>query len=358
MPHNSFDFHGSSTTLGRSVPASNLDSFQAVSASAMTDRTAFLDHITDVPASTPTLAIPVAEAGIGEHRVFFRVASFAPGSGDEIVVNGDLMATAALGPAQRGVHMSRLVESVQDVSDVAWPDLDSLIRALVLDVARRQSLDAAKVSFDGIAQIADRAPVSGRRSLDSWGLHAEASVAAGYVASKLGLTATIMTACPCTRMYSWYSAVLDLADQVGIELANQIGPKLLTFTHSQRATVQVSIDGGPFGMPLSVCYEAICASAHVVHELLKRPDEHHLVRQAHERPQFTEDVVRESCRGCCATGRSGHARRQPGKRDLICAGKHPRAYRPLACGSDSSRAPGVYLGRRACRELTARRSDA
>jgi hypothetical protein len=133
MPHSSVDLHGTSTALGRSVPAPrNSDSFRAVSADSMADRPAFLDHITDVPASTPTLAIPVAEAGIGEHRSFFRMASFDPGSGDEIVVYGDLIASAALGPAQRGVHMSRLVESLQEVSDVSWPDLDSLIRALVL----------------------------------------------------------------------------------------------------------------------------------------------------------------------------------------------------------------------------------
>jgi GTP cyclohydrolase IV len=299
MSHSSLDLNdldgaGAGAGFGRPAPLPRTtDSFRTVPADALNDRPAFLNQITDVPASAPTVTIPVAEAGISKHQAFFRVASFVPGSHDELVAHGDITATAALGAAQRGVHMSRLVESVQEVADVAWPDLDGLIRALVIDVARRQQLDTAQVSFDGVAQIRCSAPVSGRRSLDSWGLHSQARMAAGRVTSRLGLTATIMTACPCTRMYSWYSTVLELADQVGIELANQIGPKLLTFTHSQRATVQVDVDGGAPGIPLSVCYEAICASSHVVHELLKRPDEHALVRQAHERPQFTEDVVRE-----------------------------------------------------------------
>lgn len=293
------------------LQGANTDVFRGVSADALANRTEFLDHITDVPASTPTLGIPVAEAGIGEHRAFFRVTSFDQGSDDELIIYGDLTATAALGSAQRGVHMSRLVESVQEISGVAWPDLDSLIRTLVLDVASRQKLDAARVRFDGVAQIGCSAPMTGLRSLDSWGLHAEASVLAGQVSSRVGLTATIMTACPCTRMYSWYSTVLDLADQVGVELANQIGARLLTFTHSQRATVRVDVDGGDLGVPLSVCYDAICASAHVVHELLKRPDEHYLVRQAHERPQFTEDVVREVA---AAVALRADQRRQGGNR--------------------------------------------
>ena len=284
---------GSPSGAPPAPPRGDTDRFHDVPAGALFDRAAFLDRITDVPSSSPVLCIPVAEAGIGEHSAFFRVKSFVGGSADELTIHGSLTATAALGASQRGVHMSRIVESAQEVSGAVWPDLDTLIRTLVEDVARRQDLNSARVKVDGVAQVECRAPVSKRGSLDQWGVHAEAAISRGHVTSRLGLTATIITACPCTRMYSWYSTVLELADMVGLELANQIAPRLPTFTHSQRATVTVEVDGGEGGIPLASCYDAVCASAHVVHELLKRPDEHFLVRQAHERPQFTEDVVRE-----------------------------------------------------------------
>jgi GTP cyclohydrolase-4 len=294
MASRSLDFQGESIRDGPAAPGGRgIDTFRAVPAEALLDRTAFLDRVTDVPSSAPALCIPVAEAGIGGHSTFFRVKSFVGDSADVLIVHGDLTATAALGISQRGVHMSRLVESVQEVSNAVWPDLDTLIRALVKDVARRQDLDGARVKFDGVGQIDRRLPVSGRRSLDHWGVHAEATTSGGRVTSGLGLTATIITACPCTRMYSWYSTVLDLADHVGLELANQIGERIPTFTHSQRATVTIRVEGGEGGIPLASCYDAVCDSVHVVHELLKRPDEHDLVRRAHERPQFTEDVVRE-----------------------------------------------------------------
>jgi GTP cyclohydrolase IV len=294
MTGSSLNLQGHSVRDDPSIPdKTDIDTLRTVPAEALLDRTAFLHRVTDVPSSTPTLCIPVAEAGIGGHSTFFRVSSFVSDSADELVIHGDLTATAALGTSQRGVHMSRLIESVQEASGAVWPDLDTLIRALLEDVARRQDLDGARVKFDGVAQVSRRAPVSGRRSLDRWGVHAEGTMSAGQVTSRLGLTATIITACPCTRMYSWYSTVLDLADHFGLELANQIGPRIPTFTHSQRATVTIKVEGGDKGIPLGSCYEAVCESAHVVYELLKRPDEHYLVRQAHERPQFTEDVVRE-----------------------------------------------------------------
>jgi GTP cyclohydrolase FolE2 len=169
MVSRSLDIHGESAFGGPAVhAAAGIDAFRAIPAEALGDRTAFLERVTDVPGSIPGLRIPVAEAGIGEHSAFFRVKSFVGGSADVLIVHGDLTATAALGASQRGVHMSRLVESVQEVSSAVWPDLDTLIRTLVQDVARRQDLGRARVKFEGVAQVDRQVPVSGRRSLDHW----------------------------------------------------------------------------------------------------------------------------------------------------------------------------------------------
>jgi GTP cyclohydrolase FolE2 len=86
----------------------------------------------------------------------------------EITGAAGTRATAALGASQRGVQLSRLIESVQEVSSAVWPDLDTLIRTLVQDVARRQDLGRARVKFEGVAQVDRQVPVSGRRSLDHW----------------------------------------------------------------------------------------------------------------------------------------------------------------------------------------------
>jgi GTP cyclohydrolase IV len=283
-------------------------SYLPVPADVIEDPAAFLDRITDIPSSAPAFPVPVSEAGIGEQEVFLQLAGF--GEAPEMMpVHGTVSASASLGGTQRGVHMSRIVESVQAVSGTEWPALDDFISALALDVARRQGLGRSRVRFDGQTQIPARAPVSGRLSLNKWGVHAEAACTDGVVTSRAGLTATIITACPCTRAYSWHTAVIGLAGVIGIDTANAVGAGLVTYTHSQRATVTVMVDGGNAGIPLPECYEAIRAGAHVVYELLKRPDEHFLVRQAHERPQFTEDVVREVAARIAAQAR-GPARDQ------------------------------------------------
>jgi GTP cyclohydrolase-4 len=279
--------------------------YGAVPAEVMEDPREFLNMVTDVPSSMPALQIPVAEAGVADHPVFFEVRSFADRA-ETLPVHGTVSATATLTGEQRGVHMSRIVESLQHVSSQVWDSVDDFIRALSEDVAKRQGLDRSRARFDGTTLINGTAPMTGRLSRDSWGVHAEATCTDGHTDSEVGVTATIMTACPCTRAHSWYSAVIDLADIVDLEMAHRLGERLVTFTHSQRATVTATVTGGPGGLALEDCYAAICESTHVVHELLKRPDEHALVRRAHEHPQFTEDVVREVA-GALATRAHGRA---------------------------------------------------
>lgn len=273
-----------------------MEGYLVVPGEVVADPAEFLDLVTDVPNSAPTVAIPVTEAGIGQHDVLFELSGFGEAA-DVIPVHGTLAAAAGLGSDQRGVHMSRIVESVQSMTGRAWETLDAFMTALVRDVAERQGQQTSRVRFDGLTELPTRAPVSGRVTRDKWGLHAEATLTDGSASTRIGLTGTIITACPCTRAYSWYATVIDLADRVGIAMANEVAAGLVTFTHSQRATVTVMVDGGPGGICLSDCYQGILDNTQVVHALLKRPDEHFVVRRAHERPQFTEDVVREVAAG-------------------------------------------------------------
>jgi GTP cyclohydrolase IV len=108
---------------------------------------------------------------------------------------------------------------------------------------------------------------------------------------RVGLRASVMTACPCTQAFSWYSTVLSLADRFGVDVANEVGKHILGHTHSQRGHLEVEIECD-HADGLEWIYSAMAAGAHLTHDLLKRSDEHELVERAHQRPQFTEDVVR------------------------------------------------------------------
>ena len=263
-----------------------------VDEAALRDPEGFLERATDIPSAASRHRIPLEAAGIMDQQISLRLLDLA-GPPDGLRLNGTVSATAMLDGDHRGVHMSRIVEAVSAAEGQVWSSLSAAVEELAADVARRQSAARAAVSVQGTVRFPRQTRVTGRTSPDSLGLHAAGVFAREEATSRVGLTATIMTACPCTRAYSWYSAIMAVAEVAGLETANLVAGRLETFTHSQRAFVTVTADAGPGGISLSDAYGAVTAATHLVQELLKRPDEHDLVRRAHARPQFTEDVVRD-----------------------------------------------------------------
>jgi GTP cyclohydrolase FolE2 len=189
--------------------------------------------------------------------------------------------------------MSRYVEVAAQLMSRRFDTLEELAREGVAAAAARQRTDAASLSFEGRAVIFGESPVTGRRSPEPLRLVASAELADGTITTRVGVGVAVMTACPCTLAYSHHSAILDLADAHGVDLAESLMASVLTYTHSQRAEVLVEFEPMEgFGVPQ--CLEALDEATTIAHELLKRPDEHHVVRAAHQRPQFTEDVVRDT----------------------------------------------------------------
>lgn len=251
----------------------------------------FLDHETDIPVSQPTKALPVSRAGIGEQWVSLRVPSFVEPA-ETITITGEAEAYAALPSSQRGVHMSRIVEALAATSERTWGAAAEYVTAATAEVAERQRLDEASLTVAGRTTVKRLTPVTRRASPDSFAITLFGRYTHGRIESRATIGATIMTACPCTQAYTRYSLIEELAGDIGYEAANSIGFTTPTFTHSQRGRVSLEFQLTE-DVDLTHGYQALEDAAHLTFELLKRPDEHALVRRSHERPQFTEDVVRD-----------------------------------------------------------------
>jgi GTP cyclohydrolase FolE2 len=255
-----------------------------------THRAEYLDRVTDIPAASPRQRLPLAGAGVARLPVEIRVASLLDGPAR---LTGELSLETPLVAERRGVHMSRFVEVAASLIDGKWQNLEEVAERGVLLAAERQEVDAADLGFSATTIVWREAAVSGRRSPDPFRVGVEATLRDGAVTTMLSLAASVMTACPCTAAYSHHSARLDLADGYGAELADAVMRGVLTYTHSQRAEVLVKVEAS-VGFGLRECLAALSEATTMTGELLKRPDEHELVRRAHERPQFTEDVVRDT----------------------------------------------------------------
>ncbi|MGV9836491.1 GTP cyclohydrolase I FolE2 [Nocardia niigatensis] len=258
----------------------------------VTDREAFFDRETDIPASQPSAPISVARAGITAQTVRLSVPSLL-GDGTPMSLVGDVDVFAGLPANRRGVHMSRMVEVVTDLDDRPWESLHDYMRALTTAVADRQKLDLASTHLRAQATVTRPAPATGRPSRDTFKVEASAEGDGTSIQVRVGVGATVMTACPCTQAWTRYQTIEALLEPLGEAAANEFGFRHPTFTHSQRGVVWAHADTGVGGVDLNHLFEAIDAGAHLTFELLKRSDEHELVRRAHATPQFTEDVVRD-----------------------------------------------------------------
>lgn len=207
-------------------------------------------------------------------------------------MHGLLDLYAELPRGRRGVHMSRMVEVAHEFNGKEWQSIFNYFELLTSALAQRQGLSNGSIRFKGQTTALRKTPVTARQSPDTFHIEMRTDFSNGEFKHLLGLGATIMTACPCTQAFSRYSTIAMLAETVGIEKANEIGFAMPTYTHSQRGELWLRFDTDG-GIGLSQAYRAMESGAHLTFELLKRPDEHALVRRAHANPQFTEDVVRE-----------------------------------------------------------------
>jgi GTP cyclohydrolase-4 len=111
------------------------------------------------------------------------------------------------------------------------------------------------------------------------------------------VAATILTACPCMQGYALTELIqeLGLPAEEGLRLLGRVP----IATHSQKGRVDLAVTAPDVAaLPsLQLLYQAIADHTILTQELLKRPDEYVMVRRAHLRPQFVEDVARDTAAG-------------------------------------------------------------
>lgn len=256
------------------------------------DWAAFLDTLTDVPESPSLQPLAIDEAGITNQQAYVRVMDIE-GKGIEQPVLCDIQIGATL-QGHRGIHMSRCEEALFEVTKQTFPSIDHFSVALARAVRDRQGSRGCVVKVSGTYMHNHPTHVTQKESHDKMYLLSDAIVDGDKENVNTGVRAYNITACPCTRTYTKYSVVPALkAKGFSLEQIKDILNTTLTGTHTQRGTISIILDKTTEEITTGEIYKILDQSAHLVFELLKRPDEHNLVVRALKRPQFTEDVARE-----------------------------------------------------------------
>src|SRR5829696_1956540 len=237
----------------------------------------------DVQARRPSTHLSLSRVGVTGVEKVIRIGA----DGSEQLFYAELECFVDLGPEQKGAHMSRFEEVVNEAID---------------EVILGEAFKAETLA----AHIAER--VRDRQD----GLRAEVTIAARYPEHKpapvSGTQAQGMTACPCAQEMVTERSQERLRE-AGFEDAEiaRVFEAVPVATHNQRGIGTLHI-GCPesCSQPLEAqtLLEIVeSAMSSEIYELMKRPDEVEVVEKAHMRPRFVEDCVREMIR--MATERYG-----------------------------------------------------
>jgi GTP cyclohydrolase IV len=233
-----------------------------------------------------------------------RVLRIGP-AGDGGLVSAELECYVDLAAEQRGAHMSRFEETVNEATEEAARlgafDAEALATAVAERVRERQGSTRAEVSVRARLPAEKVAPVSGARSQETYTLLGTAVASALGTRRLTGVQAQGLTACPCAQgLVEGRSRERLAADGFGAEEIERILEAVPVATHNQRG-IGTLIVGCPEGCRSHVDSATLLrivegSMSSEIYELMKRSDEVAVVERAHRRPRFVEDCVREMIR--------------------------------------------------------------
>jgi len=194
---------------------------------------------------------------------------------------------------QKGSHMSRNIEVIQEIVDTSCRESVRSLEGLCLQIGKRllEKHDYATYSEVHLeaAYFLERTTPHGRTGLENYKIMAKAKCdrKAGTYKKQIGVEVYGMTACPCAQE----TCRNLLKDDFDVDLPDDF-PNI---THNQRnlTTIMVEVDESVDLEADDLIGAAEDAVSSPTYETLKRDDEGQIVYNAHKNPKFVEDVVRD-----------------------------------------------------------------
>jgi GTP cyclohydrolase IV len=256
---------------------------------------------TDVQARRPGTTVSLSRVGVTGVEKVIRIQA----NGTEQLFYAELECYVDLSPSQKGAHMSRFEEVVNEAIDEVILGEAFKAETLAAHIAERvrDRQDGLRSEVTIAARFPEHktAPASGSPTQEIYTLYGSAVASERGTRRLVGVQAQGMTACPCAQEMVAERAEGRLRDQGFTD--DEIGrvfQSVPVATHNQRGIGTFYV-----GCP-EVCTDAVDAGALLriaeaamsseIYELMKRQDEVDVVEKAHMNPRFVEDCVREMIR--------------------------------------------------------------
>jgi GTP cyclohydrolase-4 len=263
--------------------------------------------VEDVQSQLPTLRVSLSRVGVTNVEKVIRIRA----NGTEQLFSARLDCFVDLGPRQKGAHMSRFEEVVNDaIGEVVLGESAFRAETLAAHVAEkvrdRQGARRAEVQIEARYPEYKPAPVSGIKTQEIYSLLGAAVASEQGTRRLIGVQAQGMTACPCAQKLVEARSRERLTDDgFSAEEVARIFAAVPVATHNQRGLGTLHI-GCPEDCDTDIDAQLLVSivensMSSEIYELMKRSDEGAVVEKAHRRPRFVEDCVREMIRGVVDT---------------------------------------------------------
>jgi GTP cyclohydrolase I/GTP cyclohydrolase-4 len=255
----------------------------------------------DVQARRPAVRVSLSRVGVTGVRKVIRIRA----DGAEQLFYAELECYVDLAAEQKGAHMSRFEEVIEEAIDEVVIGEAFKAETLAAHIAERvrDRQDGLRAEVTIAAQYPEHkpAPVSGIQTQEIYTLLGSAVASERGTRRLVGVEAQGMTACPCAQEMLTGRARERLADDgFDEDEVERILDLVPVATHNQRGigTLRVgcpeTCDAPIEASTLLRIVESSMSSE--IYELMKRSDEAEVVEKAHRRPRFVEDCVREMVR--------------------------------------------------------------
>ena len=254
----------------------------------------------DIQDSEPRTRIALSRVGVTGLKRVLRLHS--PGKRGNTIFFAEMDLYAHLGASRSGVHMSRFIENIEDISSImaseSSPDIESLAERMALAIARTQGTRRSEVRIRAQFPLTRRTPVSGGAVEDMYTFIGIAISDGVSTRRAVGVEVTGLTVCPCAQaMTSEHARGALVSEGYTPSQVDDIISIVPIASHNQRGRGTLII-GAQIPLRAETLVEiSENAMSSGIYELMKRPDELHVVLRAHSRPRFAEDVVREMIGG-------------------------------------------------------------
>jgi GTP cyclohydrolase IV len=256
----------------------------------------------DVQAQLPTLTLSLSRVGVTNVEKVIRISA----GGTEQLFSARLDCFVDLGPRQKGAHMSRFEEVVNDaIGEVVLGEsafrAETLAQHIAEKVRDRQGARRAEVLIEARYPEHKPAPESGIVTQEIYSLLGAAVASEHGTRRLIGVRAQGMTACPCAQeMLTDRARDRLAADGFTENEIERVFEHVPVATHNQRGLGTLYV-GCVESCDVDVKAERLLrvvedSMSSEIYELMKRPDEAEVVEKAHRRPRFVEDCVREMIR--------------------------------------------------------------